>query len=166
MTDEAAPAPDWAAIREAYEDRKLKVTEIAAQFGVAPATIYRRIDDEDWERRHAGGLRAKRRAMVRRLGKLVSRELTALEESAQATGQDASLADRERLAKVAAGLVKLMESITALEAELERTKQATRTSNDRSGVDDDTLRRRIAQRIIALCSEAPAEADTGPPGGE
>ena len=164
MTDDAAPAPDWTGIREAYEERRLKVTEIARKFGVAQATIYRRIDEEDWERRHAGATWTKRRAMLRRLGKLVSRELTALEESAQAADEEASLADRERLAKVAAGLVKLMESIAALEAELERTRQAARASAERTGDDDDTLRHRIAQRIIALCSEAPPETDAGPAG--
>lgn len=164
MTDDAAPAPDWTGIREAYEERRLKVTEIARKFGVAQATIYRRIDEEDWERRHAGATWTKRRAMLRRLGKLVSRELTALEQSAQAVDEEASLTDRERLAKVAAGLVKLMESIAALEAELERTRQAARASAERTGDDDDTLRHRIAQRIIALCSEAPPETDAGPAG--
>jgi hypothetical protein len=166
MTDEVAPAPDWTVIRKAYEGRKLKVTEIAVKFAVAPATIYRRIDEENWERRHAGSSRAKRRTMLRRLGKLVSRELEALEETAQAAGQGASLADRERLAKVAAGLVKLMESIAGLEAELERTRQAARTSREIGSGDDDALRQRIAQRIIALCSEAPPEADTGKAGSQ
>ncbi len=140
------------------------MTEIARKFGVNQATIYRRIDEEDWERRHSGGARARRRATLRRLGKLVSRELEALEDAAQTAGQAASLADRERLAKVAAGLVKLMESITALETELERTKQSARNSTGHSDGDDDELRQRIARRIIALCSETPPEADPGPAG--
>ena len=84
MTDEAAPAPDWAAIRDAYEDRKLKVSEIARTFGVSQQSIYRPIDGQDWERRHAGAAIAKRRAAIRRLSRLVSRELTALEAAANA----------------------------------------------------------------------------------
>lgn len=166
MTDEAAPAPDWAAIRDAYEDRKLKVSEIARTFGVSQQSIYRRIDGQDWERRHAGAAIAKRRAAIRRLSRLVSRELTALEAAANAAGPDAPLADRERLAKVAAGLVKLMESITALEAELERTRQAARNAGERSGEDDDTLRQRIAERILALCAERSVDAGAGKAGRE
>ena len=167
MTDHAAPAPDWAAIRETYEGRKLKVTEIAAAFGVSAPTIYRRIEDEDWQRRHNGRQDAKRRGMLRRLGNLVSRELTVLEESAQAGVEDLSLTDRERLAKVAAGLVKLMESIAALEAELNRAAEARRAARGERGtrnIDDDTRRQSLAERIHRLCDErlaAGSAAKTG-----
>lgn len=164
MTDHEAQAPDWAAIREAYEGRELKVTEIARTYGVSPPTIYRRIEDQEWQRRHAGRSDVKRRTLLRRLGNLVSSELSVLEESAQAGPQDRSLADRERLAKVAAGLVKLMESIAALEAELERARLAARKSRERPDQDDDTRRQSLAERIHRLCEErlaAGGPAETG-----
>lgn len=156
MTDREAQAPDWAAIREAYEGRELKVTEIARAFKVSAPTIYRRIEEEDWHRRHNGSQGSKRRSMLRRLGNLVSRELTVLEESAQTGVEDLSLVDRERLAKVAAGLVKLMESIAALEAELNRAAEARRAARGERGtrnIDDDTRRQNLAERIHRLCDE-------------
>jgi AcrR family transcriptional regulator len=149
---------DWDAIRAAYEGGCGTVAEIAARFAITPPTIYRRIESQGWRTRRARPAGVERGAMLKRLGALVSRELVRLEEATAQQQEPASLSEADRLAKVAAGLVKLLEQISGLERELEQMAQLTSRRGDNKDINDDALRERLAKRIAELCRQHAGES--------
>jgi hypothetical protein len=152
---------DWDGIRAAYESGLGTVAGIANEFSVSAASIYKRIEREGWRTRHSRGKLRDRKAMLKRLDGLVTREMDALEEIAASTDGKASLAERERLAKVAAGLIKLTETISVLERELNKTARAVGGLDEDKEEDDNALRQGLAKRISELCRQCTPGSSAG-----
>ena len=101
--------------------------------------------------------------MLKRLDGLVAREMDALEELAASADGKASLAERERLAKAAAGLIKLTETISVLERELSKTAQMCGDPGEHKEEDENSLRQGLAERISELCRKCTSGSGTGKP---
>lgn len=154
---------DWDGIRAAYESGLGTVAGIAKEFHVSAASIYKRIEREGWRTRHSRGAVRDRKAMLKRLDGLVTREMDALEELAASADGKASLAERERLAKAAAGLIKLTETISVLERELSKTAQMCDDPGENKEEDENSLRQGLAERISELCRKCTSGSGTGKP---
>lgn len=155
---------DWAAIRQAYESGCGTVTGIAAQFGISPPSIYRRIGREGWKTRYQRPPAGERQAMLQRLKLILEREVAALEGCLDEMTAPLPLAEAERLAKVAGALVKLLETVTSLELELEKLVQRAADGDAGAEEDDDELRQSLAARIAALReqhADVAGSAETG-----
>lgn len=153
---------DWAHVRDAYENSDETVRNIAERFGTTAPTIYRRIEAEGWRTRRPRGMLAQRRLLLGRLSTVVTREIASLEEAMDASPASVSLSDSERMTKIASGLVKLMDTISTLEAETEQLARKARAQAGRTHDDDNALRKSLAKRVAQLCRQF---ADAGGSGG-
>lgn len=107
VSGEAAPARDWAAIRDEYENRIGTLDQLAARHGVTRSAISWRVKRECWRGRNtATGSSAP--ALKARLLRLIERQLFHLEKE---TGR---MNDRDvaAMGRLAATLEKLMTGET------------------------------------------------------
>lgn len=141
---------DWLNIRAAYEGGELSVTSILKHYNISSKTLYKRAEAEAWQTRRVRTPKKANLATLTRLRSIVSSEIEQLEHDIVFTQEVLPLADRERVTKVMAGLIKLLEGIADLEGRLEAVAGQSVIKNSSTGPDEDTLRKRLAERIAGL----------------
>ena len=92
MTDETEGAgPDWAALRDRYEQAQETVTQIATSIGITGQALSRKAKALGWALRGANKARVKSettRQTLRRLKEILQKRLTQLEGETGAIGQE------------------------------------------------------------------------------
>jgi transposase-like protein len=156
-SDRAAPAHDWAAIRQAYVDRKTSVRDICRLHGIHSQALYRRADKEGWRRRRESQSNAKQRQtlqLLARLRRIARSQIDEIEARCKATTDPASPGEPERDARALTALVKLIEHIAAIEAKHQVRRDGTRDGTG-GGSEADRSRRRteLADKLIAMLEQ-------------
>jgi len=151
-------APDWAALREAFEAGKSTVTELAKQAGITRQKLSVVAAREGWSGAPASKQKSQgTRDTIKRLKALLQQRLAGLEAQLGTLGQEASAASSERDIRAANMLVRTLEKVL----ELERKDRAKRSrSRKQHRALDDHERKALAERIAAL-GDGPAEAGGG-----
>lgn len=145
---DAAPGPDWPALRRDYEAGARKLADIAAAAGLTSqklAIIARR---EGWTPRGAGRPKSEAtRATLKRLKALLQQRLGDFETQLARLGAEADAASNERDIRAMNTLVRTLEKVL----ELERKDRAARAKRRRTSKQfGDAERDELARRLAAL----------------
>lgn len=162
----------WAAVRRAYADASVPLSEIAKRFGLTPMRIGSKAKAEDWPGREArmtvkpraarqaaafgkparpsrsGVLptRGAQKALIGRLYRAISLKLEHMEKR-MASGKPRSAQDEERESRALATLINNFEKVTEAVAELDHDGNARAAG---AGADAEHMRREIAERLERL----------------
>ncbi|WP_072392101.1 hypothetical protein [Hyphomicrobium sp. CS1GBMeth3] len=161
----------WAAVRRAYADASVPLSDIGKRYGLTPLAIGARAKREDWSGReerarlkseatsakHAPAKKASRAglptretqaALIGRLYRAISLKLEHMEKR-MASGEARSAQDEERESRALATLINNFEKVTEAVTELDRNRDATRAAGT-VGADAERMRREIAERLERL----------------
>jgi hypothetical protein len=160
----------WAAVRRAYADTSIPLSEIAERFGLVPMRIGAKAKQERWpgrEARLAKGretakpkdtkkrtrpqalpTRGAQKALIGRLYRAISLKLEHM-ENRMASGKARSAQDEERESRALATLISNFEKVTEAVAELDNEGDARSAG---AGADAERMRREIAERLERLGS--------------
>ncbi len=147
-------APDWAALRDRYEQAQETVTQIAATIGITGQALSRKAKALGWTLRGSNTAKVKSettRQTLRRLKEILQKRLTQLEGEIGAIGQELNALSNERDIRSANTLVRTLEKV--LELEHKDRKQRTSRRQDTLQLDD-AQRDELAGRIAGLCESA------------
>ena len=153
-TDESTPpAPDWPAIRHAYETTTEPRDSICHRCGITSWQLSDRAKLESWPPRrprsppHKDTLKQRRR-MVARLLATLEAKLTNLEERMAKNGSGTAV-DSDRDARELSAIVRGFEKVADADDKLKRRK--SRKSSAATAVTDATaLREQLLQRLASL----------------
>ncbi len=155
MTDETEGAgPDWAALRDRYEQAQETVAQIAASINITGQALSRKAKALGWTLRGSNKTNVKSettRQTLRRLKEILQKRLTQLEGEIGAIGQELNALSNERDIRSANTLVRTLEKV--LELEHKDRKQRTSRRQDNLQLDD-AQRDELAGRIAGLCESA------------
>ena len=156
---------DWQAVRAGYEDPTVSLARLCRDFGLHRTSLNRRAAREGWVRStpRPGRGDASPRTLAGRLRRVVSRQIEHLEQAALAPAKGSALAAGERVAKVAAGLVKVLEQLAQLEGTAGRRRPGP--DKDIAEPDEHHMREQIARRLEALLGGPRDPGDGGEPAG-
>lgn len=156
----APQAPDWAAIRVAYETSDLTVRMVAQEHGVTPTAIYIRVKVEGWPMRSTrqappkarygrpvGRRRPRDTSLVGRLIKLVGRNLKLMEKRMK-SGDDVPAADGRTLDNLTRTIGKITELQSAEDAAATAPKSRAEPAYDND--EAERLRLEIVERLLRL----------------
>jgi hypothetical protein len=149
----------WMQIRAAYEGSREPVHKIARRYRVGLKTIYKRIELEGWRTRNINARTTNNLATLARLRRMVVTEVDLVEKDLSGSEGLLPLADRERLTKVMAGVIKLMEGIADLEQRFNKISEDMHADTEQSNLDDDAMRESIAQRIDRMRKQHGTQGD-------
>jgi hypothetical protein len=158
----------WAEVRRAYIGRSETVEAIADRFGVPPRALQHRARSEGWPRRRAGsrtpsprtasGTVPARRRLIRRLFRIIEAELDLMESRMEKQlkdldrSADIPAVDRERNARAVATLVRSLDQVTEIAADLDRIPggQPKSADADELFAEADRFRRELAERLATF----------------
>jgi hypothetical protein len=164
----------WAEIRRLYVETQEPVHAICAGYGIHSHTLYARARQENWPRRYKrvfsaihgdGGedadAGAPARVLVGSLYKTISLKLKRMEKR-MTRRRAGSAQDEERESREMATMIKNLEKITEVAAEIERAQH----SGERRGAaspahDADRMRREIVERLERLAAQRNARRTPG-----
>jgi hypothetical protein len=168
--------PDqWAEVRRLRDDLDLSTDKIAAQMGVNPRTIERYAEREGWPPRVVGPKRsardpavfeaftvAARRSLIQRLYKAMDTKLNLMERRMKTQlanlGKegDLSSADHERDARAFGTIIKNIDQVKEMQADLERVAggQPNSAADAELFAEADRFRREIAERLARFVPPA------------
>lgn len=155
-----ANSRDWIAIRAAYEDRSVSVSDLCQRFRISKSRLYNRRRLESWPARRGHKTTDKKKSasrrqnMVTRFFETLERQMRDIERSFDDdTGAaETSAAGRERDARTLSSLVKTMEKLIELDTGADPVAAARKEAAHR---DIDGLRRALADRIARLAGRRP-----------
>ena len=158
--DASGPAPsgpDWAAIRQAYENRECGVRALCRLHGIHSQTLYRKAGKEGWPlRRESPGDAEERKTMqlVARLRRIAEGQIDEFEARRAARTELSSPSEPERDARALTALAKLIEHIGAIEAK-HRTRRDANRDGTGAGSEAHRARRRaeLADKLIAMLEQ-------------
>jgi hypothetical protein len=156
----------WDEVRRAYVETKETIRDITARYAISPWDLSRRARAEDWPRRcaprRAPAKRAfaaatihVRRRLVRRLFRILESEFELMEKRMQTQLEDpekASLvpaSERERDARAVATLVRSLDKVTEIAADLDQASggKPGSANADELFAEADRFRRELAERL-------------------
>jgi hypothetical protein len=166
----------WAEVRRLRDDLDLSTDTIAARMGVHPRTIERHAAREGWARRVVGPKKsardpsvfeaftvAARRSLVQRLYKAMDTKLNLMERRMKTQlanldkeGSDLSSADHERDARAFGTIIKNIDQVKEMQADLERVAggQPKSAADAELFAEADRFRREIAERLARFVPPA------------
>ncbi len=163
----------WAAVRQAYEQSVISITEIGTAYGLTRQRVAARAKKEGWVRGGAPAqpqealpqpakelarallpTRRAQRALIARLYCAISLKLEHMEKR-MASGKARSAQDEERESRALATLINNFEKVTEAVAELGKDRDTQRTGR-RASADAERMRREIAERLERLGGSGPA----------
>jgi hypothetical protein len=156
----------WAEVRRAYIETSESVRSITARYGISRWSLHDRIKAEGWPQRRAHrGAPAKRsfaattievrRRLIRRLFRILESKLELMEQRMQTQLEDPEKAnlvpagERERDARAVATLVRSLDKVTEIAADLDNTSGGKPNSVDADELfaEADRFRRELAERL-------------------
>lgn len=129
--------PDWAAVKADYCAGERPIKDIAAHHGISPSRIHRRCKQEGWPLRSPGSAVAGRAELIRRMFRVLERQLNLLDIEMEEAGNS----EVQLLGTMVKTLDKLIE--------LDRGERKTEAST-RSRAEMDAIKQRVARRIAEL----------------
>ena len=164
----------WAEVRRLRDELDLSTDTIAARMGVNPRTIERYAEREGWALRTPGPKKRKdpafeaftvaaRRKLVQRLYKAMDTKLKLMERRMQTqltnlrkAGTDLSSADHERDARAFGTIIKNIDQVKEMQADLERVAggQPATAADAELFAEADRFRREIAERLARFIPPA------------
>jgi hypothetical protein len=165
----------WAEVRRLRDDLDLPTDTIAARMGVHPRTIERHAALQGWKLRAPGAKRVKdpsvfeaftvvaRRSLVQRLYKAMDTKLKLMERrmntqlaNLDKEGSDLSSADHERDARAFGTIIKNIDQVKEMQADLERVAggQPKSAADAELFAEADRFRREIAERLARFIPPA------------
>lgn len=162
-TGEEAGDPDWAKLRQDYEEGTRPVAEIAAEAGMSRQKLVRHATLQGWKPRGQAKARTRKpgtRQTIQRLKSLLQQRLSDLEGQMAELGETATAASSEREIRSVNTLVRTLEKVLELERK-QRKHRAARATDARSL--DDAEREALADKLEALCREQPVARDSASP---
>ena len=164
-----------AEVRRLRDDLDLSTDTIAARMGVHPRTIERHAAEEGWALRTPGPKKAKtssafeaftvaaRRKLVQRLYKAIDTKLNLMERRMQTQlanlrkeGSDLSSADHERDARAFGTIIKNIDQVKEMQADLDRLAggQPATAADAELFAEAERFRREIAERLARFIPPA------------
>jgi hypothetical protein len=156
----------WGEVRRAYLGRSETLQAIADRFDTSPDALRRRAKREGWPSRRPpprspakGALSAAtisiRQRLVTRLFRIIETELELMEQCVRKQVEDPEAnsrqpaADRERDARAVATLVRSLDKVTEIAADLDRASGGKPKSADADDLfaEADRFRRELAERL-------------------
>jgi hypothetical protein len=155
----------WDEVRRAYLGRSESVQAIADRFGVPRWALQHRARSEGWPPRRAGsrtpsprtasGTIPVRRRLIRRLFRIIEAELDLMESRMEKQlkdldrSADIPAVDRERNARAVATLVRSLDQVTEIAADLDRIPggQPKSADADELFAEAERFRRELAERL-------------------
>ena len=150
-------APDWAALRDRYEQAVEPITQIATAAGITGQALSRKAKALGWALRGTTKAKTKSettRQTLRRLKEILQKRLSQLEGEIGAIGKELNALSNERDIRSANTLVRTLEKV--LELEQKDRKQRSRRRQDHIQLDDEK-RDELAGRIEGLCEGGQSE---------
>lgn len=162
--EQPAAAPDWAKLRQDYEQGMRSVAEIAAEAGLTRQRLTVIARRDGWKPRGPGKPKSEAtRATIRRLKTLLQQRLADFEAQITSLGAEADAASSERDIRAMNTLVRTLEKVLELERK-DRAHRAKRRARHRQF--DDAEREALAQRLEALHREWVGQEAEQSGGGE
>lgn len=166
----------WAEVRRLRDELDLPTDTIAARMGVHPRTIERRAAEEGWALRAPGPKKkakdasafeaftvAARRKLVQRLYKAMDTKLNLMERrmktqlaNLRKQGSDLSAADHERDARAFGTIIKNIDQVKEMQADLERVAggQPATAADAELFAEANRFRQEIAERLARFIPPA------------
>jgi hypothetical protein len=156
----------WDEVRRAYIGKSETVQAIVDRFGIPLSALHHRAKSEGWPRRRARSQVSARRSLsaasipvrrrlIRRLFRLIETELELMEKRMQKRAEDPNsdkdvpAADHERDARAVGTLVRSLDKVTEIAADLDRITGGKPKSADADELfaEADRFRRELAERL-------------------
>ena len=175
MAKAALTQEQWAEVRRLRDELDLTTETIAARMGVHPRTIERHAVSEGWLLRAPGPKKAKdpsafeaftvaaRRKLIQRLYKAMDTKLNLMERrmktqlaNLRKAGNDLPSADHERDARAFGTIIKNIDQVKEMQADLERVAggQPATAADAELFAEADRFRREIAERLARFIPPA------------
>jgi hypothetical protein len=175
MAKAALTQEQWAEVRRLREELDLTTETIAARMGVHPRTIERHAASEGWLLRAPGAQKPKdtsafaaftvaaRRKLIQRLYKAMDTKLNLMERrmktqlaNLRKAGNDLPSADHERDARAFGTIIKNIDQVKEMQADLERVAggQPATAADAELFAEADRFRREIAERLARFIPPA------------
>lgn len=140
--------PDWPKIRHAWSTGEKSIADLARDYGVNRASIYRRKKLENWQKLDA----TQSLSSASRITRIIELQISQLEKQLQAVHaglpDTASPADLERNVKTLTALVKTLEQLNQ-----NKPPDAADNSAAQTRLDQNELRNQLYQRMVALSEQ-------------
>ena len=156
----------WDEVRHAYIESSETVQAIANRFGIQRWEVQWQAKSQGWPSRRARAFVSAKRSLsaatipvrqrlVRRLFRIIESELELMEKRMQKhledpdKAKDVAAADRERDARAVATLIRSLDKVTEIAADLDRTSDGRPKSADAAELfaEADRFRRELAERL-------------------
>lgn len=167
-------APDWPAIRAAYQHGPLRVDQICAEHGVTRRQLYTKIERDGWLTRRLIGRETRPRlrrgkatnaALVAKLYRRFERHMDMLDARIRAAGLNpVAPGDDEREARTLAVLARTLEKLIEIEGGIAARRQESDGATEQYGRDAERLVAELSRRLRAMAASDPGPAGRVDPG--